>query len=125
VTSATGWLITAALAGVAIYFCPEGNRDMTDLRRRKVNSDLHWLHTQCEARLVLAFPGQEDDVPLSVIYDDKEDITPWIVRIGEFDGECFDYPGNCPHAALAYFVAQGIPKIREKLAEKTTQENES
>lgn len=117
--TALSWLITLALSAIVLTWprC-ERTRTVNQLKREKITSDLHWLLLQCEARLILAFGDEADHVPLSVIYDEAGEIAPWIVRIGAHAIECLDYPGNCPHAALAYFVAQGIPLCRVRLLQK-------
>lgn len=112
-----GWLIASGLSALAIAVTVylEGNRPMNDLKIRKVNSDLKWLLDQCQARIVLAFGEQPaETVPLSVLYDEDGDVAPWIVRIGHVQGKCLEYPGSSACAAYAFFVATGIPRLRDR-----------
>jgi len=89
---------------------------MNDNRYRQIRSELERITKIVEDNLYLVFGEISKDWPLSVRFDDTDDL-PWVIRIGYVQGQCVVVDGfDVPHLTKQW-KEFGVETVRETLVE--------
>jgi hypothetical protein len=114
-TDIFGWLITAAISGVCIYFRKDQavkhfDRKILELKAAK-------LLDRCVVAMRAELGELFDSELVRVHYFEADDFSPWCVRIGTVDGKCVDFEGCSTDAAFNFFAAS-LPAMAKVVREK-------
>ncbi len=101
---------------------------MTDQQRQIANSQLKDMRIRVERLMVISFGERASDMRdlwRVQFLGDAEEIAPYRVEIGDTYGECPQYPGHTPDAAVEFFKAAGLMLFRARMRILDKKENKS